>query len=151
MCRMYCGVYRKWSVDSVFCGENWHQKLKDVSCCCRSICASINMWSSHINSTRSKSVENGGLSTRQKNKTEKASLLPKQSAPSAHLISALLLLSLPAVKTLRLLGMLLIPPWRFLSSPNAMGTLGAPFTLENYILLCCFASGCRDPKTGGGG
>lgn len=49
----------------------------------------------------------------------------------------------PCGETLRLLGMLLIPPRRFLSLLNVTGALGAQITLESCILLCRFASGLK--------
>ena len=64
--------------------------------------ATMNTWRSHIDFQfwnkslhTMKAVEYSGKNIQQK--TLKASLVPKLSAPSAHLISALLLLSLPVV------------------------------------------------------
>lgn len=49
----------------------------------------------------------------------------------------------PCGETLRLLGMLLIPPRRFLSLLNVTGALGAQITLESCIFFCRFASGLK--------
>lgn len=79
-------------------------------------------------------------------KTVKASLVPKLSAPSAHLISALLLLSLPVVNRSGWWGRCWFPPRRFLSLVNVTGALGAQIILEKPYFLVSFRSRAQAPK-----
>ena len=129
----------------------YYSKLNTINVQHPCKCATMNTWSGHIDFQlwnkslhTMKAVEYSRKNIQQKKL--KASLVPKLSAPSAHLISALLLLSLPVVNRSGWWGRCWFLPRRFLSLVNVTGALGAQIILEKPYFLVSFRSRAQAPK-----
>lgn len=132
-----------------------HNNLTTVKVQLTYKCATLNIWSSHIgsqlyNKSQYTTKAVGDVEETYKKNTEGIISAKTVCTISSSYLCTFIAFS-PCGETLRLLGMLLFPPGRFLSLLNVTGALGAQITLESCIFLCRFASGLKLQRMEGGG